>query len=592
MADYSSWKVADLKAELKRRGISQTGLRLKQHFIDKLAEEDTQAPTGDAAKASPEAAAAEEEEQEQQQQQQQQQQEAASDVAQPAAETEPQPHEEKEAPSQEPPAPKEPSPEEPEPAKTQDEPLEKPATAEDDAQKVEPVQKPESAVGQEKPGEAEPEPAPAPAGVAPSQAEPAERAESAEAGDKRVPPAASASAANTEMSTPVPVEEALEDKRKRKRRSQSPVPTQEAIANKKARAKEEVVLKDDVMNDAPLEEQKPEEEKPEEEKPEEQKPSVPLPTSAPKPPTSIKQDARFRGLFKSTEEVPPTDTVMDDTEVEPALHAVTTALYIDGLMRPLQPVALRKHIVGIASGAGASPNADIVQEFYLDPIKTHCFVRLSDTTAASRVRSAMHGKVWPKERNRKVLFADFVPDDKIEEWIKTERESRDRAGPPVRWEVRYDTTDEETTATLTEVGPNSRSAPNKPKESPFSSTPPLGPRGSVQADRRPSNAPPVPPSRPGQGFKPLDELFKSTTAKPKLYYQPVSRSVADKRLDQFDELLRKGTFPRRGGDERRRITFEDDDYFVDIGPEYGRAALQRRQDRGGRPGGSWRGRRY
>ena len=51
MADYSSWKVADLKAELKNRGIPQTGLRLKQHFIDKLLEED--------AKAQPERATAE-----------------------------------------------------------------------------------------------------------------------------------------------------------------------------------------------------------------------------------------------------------------------------------------------------------------------------------------------------------------------------------------------------------------------------------------------------------------------------------------------------------------------------------------------------
>jgi hypothetical protein len=61
--------------------------------------------------------------------------------------------------------------------------------------------------------------------------------------------------------------------------------------------------------------------------------------------------------------------------------------------------------------------------------------------------------------------------------------------------------------------------------------------------------------------------------------------VADKRLDQFDELLRKGPFPRRGGDEMRRITFEDEDYFVDGGPEYSAQAIRRRQGRGGRMGG-------
>ena len=41
MADYSSWKVTDLKAELKRRGIPQTGLRLKQQIIEKLQEADS-----------------------------------------------------------------------------------------------------------------------------------------------------------------------------------------------------------------------------------------------------------------------------------------------------------------------------------------------------------------------------------------------------------------------------------------------------------------------------------------------------------------------------------------------------------------------
>jgi hypothetical protein len=65
---------------------------------------------------------------------------------------------------------------------------------------------------------------------------------------ENTPLVAQTSGANTELSTPLPIEEALEDKRKRKRRSQSPVPTPEAIAQKKARAKEEsprVILKDD-----------------------------------------------------------------------------------------------------------------------------------------------------------------------------------------------------------------------------------------------------------------------------------------------------------------------------------------------------------
>lgn len=64
MADYSSWKVTDLKAELKKRGIPQTGLRLKQQFIDRLEEEDAKTQPEDAAAPEPEKAPATEVQQE------------------------------------------------------------------------------------------------------------------------------------------------------------------------------------------------------------------------------------------------------------------------------------------------------------------------------------------------------------------------------------------------------------------------------------------------------------------------------------------------------------------------------------------------
>lgn len=274
---------------------------------------------------------------------------------------------------------------------------------------------------------------------------------------------------------------------------------------------------------------------------------------------------------------------MEDATVEAAIHPATCSLYIDGLMRPLQPNGLRNHLISLASTPETTSAANLVTEFWLDPIKTHCFVQFTDIAAASRVRSSIHGKVWPNERNRKSLWADFIPDEKVQEWIRTEEASRNRPGPAARWEIQYQSKEDGTTAVLAEAGSMSRPGPSKALEAGFNRTPPSGPRDSIaQPDRRPSNAPPAPPARPGQGFKPLDELFESTTTKPKLYYLRVPREVADKRLDQFDELIRKGQFPRRGGDEMRRISFEDEDRFVDGGPEYGPGA---RRGRGGGQGG-------
>lgn len=573
MADYSSLKVADLKAELKKRGIPQTGLRLKQHFIDKLIEEDAKAQSEGAAGPSSEAAETDK------------QVEPASDPAPRTHETQPEQQQLEE-------------PQQPEAPATHDEQLSQAVSTSDKAYEgkaqQDRVEKERGVMDGESPEDAKLAQAAPSEEVTRATAEPVEQAlgdadepgreESAKPAEKRELSALQTSEANTEMSTPLPLEEAAEDTRKRKRRSQSPVPTPEILANKKARAQEEsplVLLKDD-RESVPREGEAKCVTQEEERAPEAQKEGP------------AKQDARFRDLFAPAETAPPgaEDVTMEDAEVEPALHPATAALYIDGLMRPLQPTALKNHIISLASAPDAPPNTDAVVEFFLDSIKTHCFVSFSNVAAASRVRSALHGKTWPNERNRKKLRVDFIPDQQIQEWIHTEEASRNRAGPPVRWEVRYDSTDDGMIAILAEAGLNSRSAPSQPQEPAFNRTPPTGPRGSAtQADRHPSHGPPAPSSRPGQGFKPLDELFKSTTAKPKLYYLPVPRRVADKRLDQFDDLLRKGTFPRRG-DEMRRITFEDDDCFVDVGPEYGARTLQRRQERGGRggrPGGPRRG---
>ncbi|KAJ5197248.1 hypothetical protein N7449_007727 [Penicillium cf. viridicatum] len=582
MSDYSSLKVADLKAECKKRGVPQTGLRLKQQFIDKLIELDSQTNQVTTEEAAP----AEEHTESQPS--------APDAVSQEKSQPEQPENEELEQPKEEPflqpeetTAPVSVSDRAQDGQTQADESTQGEAVSATDvkSQKVEHVAKPAEEAQAETITPKDQTPT-----AAPSQPQMDETAQDAKNEDPMKTQEKSISAAQTSevdtgLSTPLLVEETLEDTRKRKRRSQSPAPTLEEIANRKARAKEttpRVLLKDDVSRDEVLNDLKSEDQKAAEDHTD--KRPIEKQTASHKTPT--KQDARFRNLF------PPADVTMQDADTTPALHSATSALYIDGLMRPLQPAALRKHLASLAS-TPETTDSDAIIDFYLDSIKTHCLVSFTSLAAASRVRSAVHGTVWPNERNRKNLRADFIPDEKIKEWIETEEKSRDRAGPAARWEVRYETSDDGTTATLAEVG----SAPTGRRESGFNRTPPLGPRRDIeQFGRRPSNVPPAapaPPSRPGQGFKPLDELFESTTTKPKLYYLPVPRPVADKRLDQFDELIQKGTFPRRGGDEMRRITFEDDDKFVDIGPErFGpgprSGAGPRGRGRGGRRGDSWR----
>ncbi|KAL4870570.1 hypothetical protein BDV12DRAFT_165832 [Aspergillus spectabilis] len=622
MTDYSALKVTDLKAELKRRGIPQTGLRVKQQIIDRLVEEDAKGQNGDA--------------------------DEASTAAEPA------PHEESQTVEPEPasePAP-EPEPEVPAEVEKTDETIEAPQETEKIALEA---QADSNRVDQQPVEDAAPAP-PNPTQTEEPPKQPQESREedtSIETGDHKseagavikprdedtgapsnvaqedIKPveAARTSGVSTGLSTPLPAEELVEDVRKRKRRSQSPVPSLEGIAREKSKALGASSEEKDTTSAEEVRKRKRRSQSPasgpgevamkkakalgeptsveeegiaspkglgekrqaaNESLPEE--PVLPGDTHAKKS-TPQKQDMRFKGLFSSTGREqprplsPPVDVEMEDVAVEPASHAATAALYIDGLMRPLQPAALKAHLVAVASPPGKSPNPDLIVDFYLDFIKTHCFARFVDVSTASRARNFLHGTVWPNEKNRRPLFVDFIPEEKVQSWIQREEDARGRRGPLPRWEVKYDKQGDEVEAVLEEVdsktaGTHTARAP-EPKE--FTHPPPRGPRAEMQPQsRRPSGPSQASrSSQPGQGFKPLDELFKSTTTKPRLYYLPVARDVADRRLDKFDDLLRKGEFPRRGGDETRKISFEDGDQFVDLGAEFaGR----------GRGGGRGRGR--
>ncbi|PKX96971.1 SAP domain protein [Aspergillus novofumigatus IBT 16806] len=554
MTDYRSWKVTDLKAELKRRGIPQTGLRVKQNFIDRLLEADGKqeggAPNGESAKsqdapenikqATPEQPA----------------QEPEADVSQPeepkpqvtAPESE-EPKEDNEVkrspeqPAQEPEA-VIPHPEEPKPQGTaaeskeskeggegkrlpekeqkvqqsdvqteqpKPEPREEGSTtdtkaeeqAEESLQQTQPEtsskesefdQAADAGAGGESsaPSLAPPQPEAEhpvkPVEQAPGSAEPVQPTtagpDSKEL-DSAEKTATQVSAETTGLSTPLPVEEMIEDTRKRKRRSQTPIPTTEAVASKRAKAQEvspRVLLPEDrdVMDVEESPGKKaaavPEEnERAHNQNGDERNAYATRRVSISddvrtKGTAPIKQDARFKDLFAPADREqirppsPPADTEMEDAEVEPALHVATEALYVDGLMRPLQPATLKNHLISIATAPGSSPDPDVIVDFYLDPIKTHCFVKFANISAASRARTSLHGVVWPNESNRKALFVDFIPEQKLQQWVAREEESRGRRGPPPRWEVRYDRTDDGVEAVLQEVDPKgvaSRQAPGR-----------------------------------------------------------------------------------------------------------------------------------
>jgi hypothetical protein len=306
------------------------------------------------------------------------------------------------------------------------------------------------------------------------------------------------------------------------------------------------------------------------------------------------RDSRFKDLFNSPQTTPAMgvhmeksksrDSAYDEAEPEriisPAIHPATAALYIRDFMRPLNSGQLKSYLANLATPPGRDINLDGIIDFYLDPIRTHAFVSFNNISAASRVRSALHDRIWPDERTRKPLWVDFIPTDKVKEWIEVE-ESSNAAGRGLgkKWEIHYDVDeDRHVTASIQEASnmPNPHHS-RKPSVQLPQQGPPLqalaqvarrGIEGAPSGPRAEQKRDQIRENRAATNLATLDQLFRSTTAKPLLYWQPVSKSVANQRLDAMEDATSK-RYPRGGrvDDDINRYTFEDGHVLVDRGPE-------------------------
>ncbi|KAM0142561.1 hypothetical protein ACHAP3_001666 [Botrytis cinerea] len=409
--------------------------------------------------------------------------------------------------------------------------------------------------------------------------------------------------------------EAIEDRQKRKRRSQSPAPTATDISRKRARpsdnieevatsnedaewvekhnavdtgevnveskevtmgedgptiiddSKEEVIVEQAVSNTNEEEANKMDIDI------EEPQPHGELVTASPE--LSRPRDSRFKNLFsppqKSNEDTEmrhysqePVEDEASYNPITPAIHPATSALYIRNFVRPLQEPRLHDYLTTLATPPGSDPDPDAILHFHIDRVRTHALVQFKTLSAAARVRSVMHDRVWPDEPNRKALWVDFIPDEKVKEWIDQEQASG--AGRNTKkWEVVYEEIendgDRQVTAVLQESTGDPQMMSARKQSIPFSA--PTGPSRGIEG------APSGPRSLGGPRAAPvrnLSELFKSTTTQPTLYWQPASEELVNRRLDAIAAITTKDTL-RHTGQDINRYTFEDHDRFVDRGKE-------------------------
>ncbi|KAI4956286.1 hypothetical protein J4E91_000497 [Alternaria rosae] len=414
---------------------------------------------------------------------------------------------------------------------------------------------------------------------------------------------------STTETSRVNTEEVETDSKKRKRRSDTPEMADQEIKAKKHRPSHDpapgVHLQED--EDTVMEQRRSEEETGALAHGNPNETNDNRSTPAEEDPPAVETDARrekkekasrYKDLMKSNVNDTPQEALTDDRPTVPALHPVTSALYIRNFMRPLRLEPLRAHLVSLASPPSTSPDPTIVETLFLDALKSHALVLFSTKTAASRVRASLHGSIWPPEGNRKELWVDFVPDEHVEDWIKeeedaaaAEKEARanKRSHNPKRFEVVYpESSDGSVIAVFQEVG--SGAPANAPR----------GPRASADvrmpsAQQASTTSLPTPLSKDTRqdteaSFKTLHDLFSSTEAKPQLFYLPVSDDISDLRLKGLDAETSRDWAPgqtRKGRgiktEMKYKYSFDEDNRVVEVGedrPDY----------KGGRGGSGYRGR--
>ncbi|KAK1771622.1 hypothetical protein QBC33DRAFT_524217 [Phialemonium atrogriseum] len=288
---------------------------------------------------------------------------------------------------------------------------------------------------------------------------------------------------------------------------------------------------------------------------------------------------------------------LDEKAVVPAIHPATSALYIKNFMRPLRSAMVQEHLVQLATPPGSRSDPSVIHEFYLDQIRTHAYVSLSSVSAAARVRSALHDTIWPDERNRKPLWVDFIPAEKVVEWAEREQSDKDGRGNLNRWEVLYEPDDEgNMVAKLEEVGADSARQTARPPPPPVAGFIPTGPSrsniGIEGAPLGPRGAGGRTGPNRGQVPATLGEGWKATRAMPSLHYRAAPEDLARRRLGNMRSYCSTERNRDMGReDEINRYTFEDETSFVDRGKEVfiGIRPPHRERDRRRRGGAAFGG---
>jgi len=196
--------------------------------------------------------------------------------------------------------------------------------------------------------------------------------------------------------------------------------------------------------------------------------------------------------------------------VPPAQKPATTSLRIDRFVRPFTLKAVQELLGKTGS----------VCSFWMDHIKTHCYVTYSSVEEAVATRNAVYNLQWPPN-NHNYLVAEFVDPQEVK--LKLE------APPPSQVPISPSTVTPSQAAPFQQHSANQTLPPHPatgllPTPAALAKLPPISGPGPAR------DMLPPPPPRKLEPALTLEDLFEKTQAYPRIYYMPLSEEEVSAKL--------------------------------------------------------------
>ncbi|KAJ7945363.1 Apoptotic chromatin condensation inducer in the nucleus [Quillaja saponaria] len=240
---------------------------------------------------------------------------------------------------------------------------------------------------------------------------------------------------------------------------------------------------------------------------------VPDPQNSNLTPRTMPKDAHpafSRNFSRSESSISVSDDAPKERVVPPSQKPATDSLRIDRFLRPFTLKAVQELLGKTGS----------VISFWMDQIKSHCYVTYSSVEEAIETRNAVYNLQWPPNGGR-LLVAEFVNSEEVK--MKLE--------PPPTQTVPVNSGHTVPPApTMLQPEPSPRQQRQQLPPPPNLPPPPLPLPNPPPAARERLPSPPPLPEKVDPPIMTLDDLFRKTKATPRIYYLPLSEEEVSVKL--------------------------------------------------------------